>query len=48
MSLFANAFSTVFFVGVYHGINHCPYMKQKFNSWNRLAHKLAQNPPTFD
>ena len=48
MSFWSNAFSTFLFVATYHGINNCPYVKGKFDSWNKIIHKIAQNPPSFD
>ena len=48
MSFLSNALSTFFFVGTYHGINHCPYMKDRFDKVNKILHTLAKNPPSFD
>jgi hypothetical protein len=48
MSLYSQLTSAVVFIVGYHGIQHCPFIKPKFEKIVKIVHTIAQNPPKFD
>lgn len=48
MSLYSQLTSAAVFIVAYHGIQHCPYIKPKFEKIVKIVHTIAKNPPGFE